>query len=164
MIKMTEMSDYHRENGLNLRENGLSLRENGLLRGENGLLRGENGLSLRENGLHIPRENGLHLRENGLMREDELRESSVENNLKQLRLTNGHSNYDIARITSNRHPISNGYKHEYIGSSEDVKHFETSNPPSPNLDPQNSPDSERKVNLKKFFSYLNKKILVPAGS
>lgn len=152
---MTDLqSDYHRENGLNLRENGLNLRENGLnLRGENGLnLRGENGLNLRENGLHLPRENGLHLRENGLLREEDLRES--ENNLKQLRLTNGHTNYDIARITANRHPISNGYKHEYIGSSEDVKHYETSNPPSPNLDPQNSPDSERKVTQNKNFRYF----------
>ncbi|KAL0277922.1 UNVERIFIED_CONTAM: hypothetical protein PYX00_005036 [Menopon gallinae] len=101
----------------------------------------ENGLNLRENGMHL-RENGLHLRE------DELRENggNIENNLK-LRLTNGHGNYDIAKITSNRHPISNGYaKHEYMGNPEDVKHYEASNPPSPNLDPQNSPESERKVN------------------
>lgn len=119
-----QAGEYHRENGLNLRENGINL---------------------RENGLHL-RENGLHLRENGLLREDELRDSNnIENSLK-LRLSNGHGNYDIAKLTSNRHPVPNGYKHEYMGNSEDVKQFEASNPPSPAVDPQNSPDPERKVN------------------
>ncbi|EEB13567.1 hypothetical protein Phum_PHUM247900 [Pediculus humanus corporis] len=91
----------------------------------------------RENGLHL-RENGLHLRENGLLREDDhLRDSSsIEHSLK-LRLSNGHSSYDVAKLTSNRHPIPNGYKHEFIGNSDDVKQFETSNPPSPAVDPQN---------------------------
>lgn len=97
------------------------------------------------------RENGLNLRDNGLsIREDELRDNDMDDSLK-LRLANGHTNYDIAKITSHRHPVLNGFKEEYM-SPEEARGYE-SNPPSPYLDNKISPDSERKVGDREVFSF-----------
>lgn len=129
-----QTNDYHhREPGLGMRENGLSLRENGL-----GLTR-DNGLNLREDDL---RDNGGG--------------TEMDESLK-LRLTNGHTNYDIAKITAHRHPGLNGFKEEYMGP-EEIRGYD-SNPPSPYLEAKIEADSDRKVNfhliLLYFFDHFN---------